>query len=47
LVGEFQAGAVYQCNKLELAYSQTFFTREFGEQSGKDSIGAITITYRF
>jgi hypothetical protein len=47
LVGEFQVGAVYQCNKLELGYSQTFFTREFGEQSGKDSIGAITITYRF
>ena len=47
LVGEFQAGAVYQCEQLELGYSQTFFTREFGEQSGKDSIGAVTITWRF
>lgn len=47
LVGEFQVGAVYQCKKVELGYSQTFFTREFGEQSGKDSIGAVTLTCRF
>jgi hypothetical protein len=47
LVGEFQVGAVYQCKKVELGYSQTFFTREFGEQSGKDSIGAVTVTCRF
>jgi len=47
LVGEFQVGAVYQHKQLELGYSQTFFTREFGEQSGKDSFGAVTITCRF
>ena len=47
LVGEFQAGAVYQCRQFELGYSQTLFTREFGEQSGKDSIGAVTLTWRF
>ncbi|MHC4525420.1 MAG: lipid A deacylase LpxR family protein [Planctomycetota bacterium] len=47
LVGEFQVGAVYQRNQFELAYSQTFFTREFEEQSGKDSIGAVTFTWRF
>lgn len=47
LVGEFQVGAVYQCRQFEIGYSQTFFTREFDEQSGKDSIGAVTITCRF
>ena len=47
LVGEFQVGAVYQYKRLELGYSQTFFTREFAEQSGKDSIGALTVTWRF
>ena len=47
LIGEFQVGAVYQCKQLEIGYSQTFFTREFEEQSGKDSIGAVTVTWRF
>jgi hypothetical protein len=47
LVGEFQIGAVYKYKKLRLGYSQTFYTREFEEQSGKDSIGAITLSWQF
>ncbi len=47
LMGEFQIGAVYQYKKLELGYSQTFFTREFEEQSGKDSFGAFTLSWKF
>jgi hypothetical protein len=47
LMGEFQIGAVYQYKKLEFGYSQTFFTREFEEQSGKDSFGAFTLSWKF
>jgi lipid A 3-O-deacylase len=47
LVGEFQVGAVYQYKKLEIGYSQTFFTQEFEEQSGKDSFGAVTLSWKF
>jgi len=47
LMGEFQIGAVYQYKKLELGYSQTFFTQEFEEQSGKDSFGAVTLSWKF
>nr|MBC8392958.1 DUF2219 family protein [Deltaproteobacteria bacterium] len=47
LVGELQVGAVYTYKKLELGYSQTFFTQEFKEQSGNDSIGAVSISYHF
>lgn len=46
-VGEFQVGLVYQRDKFKLGYSQTFYTREFEEQSGKDSIGAVTFTWQF
>jgi len=47
LVGQFQAGAVYQYKKLELGYSQTFFTQEFKQQSGTDSIGVVTVSWKF
>jgi hypothetical protein len=47
LMGEFQIGVVYHYKKLELGYSQTFFTREFEEQSGKDSFGAFTLSWKF
>ena len=47
LMGEFQAGIVYQYKKIEFGYSQTFFTQEFEEQSGKDSFGAFTLSWRF
>jgi lipid A 3-O-deacylase len=47
LMGEFQTGVVYQYKKLEFGYSQTFFTREFEEQSGKDSFGAFTFSWKF
>ena len=47
LVGQLQLGAVYQYKKLELGYSQTFFTQEFKQQSGNDSIGAVTVSCRF
>ncbi len=47
LVGEFQIGAVYKRNRLELGYSQTFYTHQFKEQSGVDSIGALTVSWTF
>lgn len=47
MVGEFQVGAVYLYKKLEIGYSQTFFTQEFTEQSGNDSIGALTLSWKF
>ncbi|MHC5082478.1 MAG: lipid A deacylase LpxR family protein [Planctomycetota bacterium] len=47
LMGEFQIGAVYTRKSVEIAYSQTFFTQEFEEQSGVDSFGALTVSYRF
>jgi hypothetical protein len=47
LVGELQAGVVLRYKKLDIGYAQTFFTREFEEQSGKDSIGAITLSWQF
>ena len=47
LMGEFQFGVVYQYKKLEFGYSQTFFTQEFEEQSGKDSFGAFTLSWKF
>ena len=47
LVGEFQVGAVYKRNRLEVGYSQTFYTQEFEEQSGVDSIGALTVSLLF
>ena len=47
LVGQFQLGAVYQYKKLEIGYSQTFFTQEFKQQSGTDSIGTVTVACRF
>ena len=46
-MGEFQIGAVYKRNRLEVGYSQTFYTQEFEEQSGVDSIGAVTVSLTF
>ena len=46
-VGEFQIGLVHQCKKFKFGYSQTFFTREFEEQSGKDSFGTFTLSWKF
>ena len=47
LVGEFQAGAVYTYKKLDIAYSQTFLTQEYKQQTANDSFGAITVSWRF
>lgn len=47
LVGQLQVGAVYRYKKFELGYSQTFLTQEFEEQSGVDSIGAVTLSWQF
>lgn len=47
LVGELQAGLVYQSGRFEFGYSQTFLTREFEEQHGKDSYGAFTVSMLF
>jgi lipid A 3-O-deacylase len=46
-VGELQAGLVYQSGRFEFGYSQTFLTREFDEQHGKDSYGALTVSCQF
>lgn len=46
-MGEFQVGAVYKHNQWEVGYSQTFYTQEFEEQSGVDSIGALTVSLAF
>ncbi len=47
LMAEFQVGIVHQFKTVELGYSQTFFTQEFEEQSGKDSFGAFTLSWKF
>ncbi len=47
LVGELQVGAVYTYKRLEIGYSQTFFTREYKQQSANDSFAAITVSYHF
>ncbi len=47
LVGELQIGAVYTYKSFEIGYSQTFFTQEFKEQSGKDSLGTVSVSYLF
>ena len=46
-MGEFQLGLVHQYKEFEFGYSQTFFTPEFEEQSGKDSFGAFTVSWQF
>ncbi|MHC4551557.1 MAG: lipid A deacylase LpxR family protein, partial [Planctomycetota bacterium] len=47
VMGEFQIGAVYKRGRFEMSYSQTFFTQEFEEQQGVDSIGALTFSLLF
>ncbi len=47
VVGELQAGFVYQKGRFELGYSQTFLTREFEQQNGKDSFGTFTVSMLF
>jgi hypothetical protein len=47
LVGEVQAGLVYQINDFEIAYSQRFFTQQFVGQHGRDRIGTLTLNWRF
>lgn len=47
VVGELNAGFVYQKGRFEFGYSQTFLTREYEEQSGKDSYGTFTVSMLF
>lgn len=47
LVGELQLGAVCHYKKLEIGYSQTFFTQEYKEQSANDSYAALTVSWQF
>lgn len=47
LVGQLQAGIVLRYKKLDIGYSQSFLTKEFEEQSGKDSIGSLTLSWQF
>lgn len=47
LVGELQLGLMYRYNKLEICYSQTHGTKQFKEQTGSDSIGAVTVSWKF
>lgn len=46
-VGELQLGFVYQYKWMEIGYSQTFLTKEFDEQSGSDSFGAVNLSLYF
>lgn len=46
-LGQFQVGAVYQYKKLQLGYSQTFFTQEYKQQTANDSFGALTVSWTF
>ncbi|MBL7214612.1 MAG: DUF2219 family protein [Phycisphaerae bacterium] len=46
-IGQFQVGEVYTYKKLEIGYSQTFFTQEYKQQSSDDSIGTLTVSWRF
>jgi hypothetical protein len=47
LTGQFQLGAVYRYKSLEIGYSQTYYSHEFKEQTGTDSIGTITVSWQF
>lgn len=47
VVGELNAGFVYQKGRFEFGYSQTFLTQEFQEQSGQDSYGTFTVSMLF
>lgn len=47
LVGSLQAGFIYRFKSFTFGYSQTFLTREFDEQNGQDSFGAITLSWVF
>jgi hypothetical protein len=46
-VGQLQVGAAYRYKSFEISYSQTFLTKEYEEQDGTDSYGAINLTWRF
>ncbi len=46
-MAELQVGIVLEYKKLQLGYSQTFQTREYSQQSGKDSFGALTASWMF
>lgn len=47
VVGELQAGLVYQKGRFQFGYSQTFLSREFKEQDSSDSWGAFTLSMAF
>lgn len=46
-VGLIQVGLAGRYKSLQVAYSQTFMTREYKEQPETDSFGTLTVTYYF
>ncbi len=46
-VGKLQIGFVYKYKQLEIGYSQTHSTDLYEQQTDSDSIGALTVTWRF
>jgi hypothetical protein len=47
LTGSLQAGLVWKFKSFSIGYSQTYFTQNFEEQNGNDSIGALTLSFKF
>jgi lipid A 3-O-deacylase len=47
LVGVLQVGVGWRYKFVEMTYSQTLLTREYDQQSGKDSYGSLTVSCRF
>lgn len=47
LVGALQLGLMHHYKSLNFGYSQTFYTQEFKEQKGNDSIGSLVLSWAF
>ena len=46
LFGQVQVGLVFLWDRFELGYAQTFQSRQFESQRGKDSFGGLTFSWR-
>lgn len=45
ILGEAQFGVVFQWEKISFGYSQTYMSQEFETQGGKDSFGALVLSF--
>jgi hypothetical protein len=46
-VGDLQVGLVYRSGRFALGYAQTFLTREFDGQSGKNDYATLQVSWQF